>query len=214
MATSIQDKIRKLLALSASPNDNEAATALKLAQKLMMEHGVEESELHPEVTHEVSETGFHEVKHKFQVYAAQAAGILYGCKVINYKNISSITFVGRRDNRQAAELTWSFLLLQIEQWYKNELPKGMTQKQRSSYRKEYKLSMAATLYSRCKDYTPASSSTALVLHKDQLLGEIEDYFKDQNVVTRKSKARRINNTEAFLKGAAAGQSADIHKGVN
>ena len=40
----IKAKIKKLLALSKSPNANEAAVALEMAQKLMMEYGVQSNE--------------------------------------------------------------------------------------------------------------------------------------------------------------------------
>jgi len=36
----IKEKIKKLFALSKSPNANEAALALEMAQKLMIEHGI------------------------------------------------------------------------------------------------------------------------------------------------------------------------------
>lgn len=39
----IKDKIKKLLALSKSPNPNEAATALKMAQELMEEYKIDTS---------------------------------------------------------------------------------------------------------------------------------------------------------------------------
>ena len=41
----IIDKIQKCLALSKSPNENEAATALRQAQKLMSRHGITELEI-------------------------------------------------------------------------------------------------------------------------------------------------------------------------
>ena len=41
----IKAKIKKLLALSRSPNPNEAASTLKMAQELMAEYGVEHSDV-------------------------------------------------------------------------------------------------------------------------------------------------------------------------
>lgn len=41
----IRDKIKKLLALSTSPNENEAKAALLKAKKLMMEHKISETEV-------------------------------------------------------------------------------------------------------------------------------------------------------------------------
>jgi hypothetical protein len=41
----IKSRIKKLFALSKSPNANEAATALEMAQKIMSEHGVRHNEI-------------------------------------------------------------------------------------------------------------------------------------------------------------------------
>lgn len=41
----IRDKIKKLLALATSPNDNEAKSALLKAKKLMMDHKISEAEV-------------------------------------------------------------------------------------------------------------------------------------------------------------------------
>ena len=41
----IRDKIKKLLALATSPNENEAKLALLKAKKLMMDHKVSEAEV-------------------------------------------------------------------------------------------------------------------------------------------------------------------------
>lgn len=218
MATSIHDKISKLLALSASPNDNEAATALALAQKLMLQHGIDQDALNPTQKATVGETEPAEFKQEFQMQAAAAAAALYGCEILIYKNRfggnDTLAFVGRRDNREIAQATWAFFLLQIEAWYKNELPKGMTQKGRAHYRRDYKIGMAQQLRRRCIDYTPASSGTALVLHKDALIGEIRDYYSTLNVRVKKAKPRSIKHADAFYKGISAGNAADIHKGVN
>ena len=41
----IRDKIKKLLALATSPNENEAKSALLKAKKLMMDHKISEAEV-------------------------------------------------------------------------------------------------------------------------------------------------------------------------
>ena len=41
----IKDKIKKLLALATSPNENEAKAALLKAKKLMMDHKISEAEV-------------------------------------------------------------------------------------------------------------------------------------------------------------------------
>ena len=43
----IVERIKKLLELSTSPNENEARSAMDMAQRLMLQYSISESELHP-----------------------------------------------------------------------------------------------------------------------------------------------------------------------
>lgn len=54
----ILDKIRKLLALSKSPNENEAAVALAMAQELMLRYNIDNIDLEQESTEDIIEIDF------------------------------------------------------------------------------------------------------------------------------------------------------------
>lgn len=214
MASTIHEKIAKLLALSTSSNDGESAAAMALAQKLMMQHGIDQDQLHPTQKPKVGETQPEPVKADFQGIAGMAAAALYGCQVIFYAQGSqekSIVFVGRESNREVAKATWSFFLLQIEAQYKADLPKGLTQKARAAFRVDYKLSMAHRMFARCQSYSPANPGTALVLHKAGLVEEVESYLDKLGVRVKASKPRSLKSLDAHIAGDAAGKRADIER---
>lgn len=213
MASTIHEKIAKLLALSTSSNDGESAAAMALAQKLMMQHGIEQDQLNPTEKPRVGETSREPLKADFQGIAGQAAAVLYGCKVVYYQNgkDKEIVFVGRESNREVAKATWSFFLLQIEAQYKVDLPKGLTQKERAAFRLDYKLSMARRMYQRCESYQPSNPGTALVVHKAGLVEEVDDYLGGLGVKVKKAKARTIKSAQALVAGDAAGRRADIER---
>jgi hypothetical protein len=79
----ILDKVKKLLALSKSPNANEAAAALQRAQQLMEEYGIEQETV---VAAEIVEEEV--IRHggtkppAFEVYLVTAIARSFGCRVI------------------------------------------------------------------------------------------------------------------------------------
>src|SRR5690606_5442235 len=80
---------------------------------------------------------------KYQLVLANAAAHLYGCKVIMYgRGKQGIEFVGREMNIEAASFTLIFLTQQVEGLYKQGLTKGLSQRQRSEFRKTFKWACA------------------------------------------------------------------------
>jgi hypothetical protein len=77
----IKDKIKKLFALSKSPNASEAALALEMAQKLMAEYGVKLNDVGEfEIAEERIEgnSGVHPPRH--EIYLAGQIAKAFGCQ--------------------------------------------------------------------------------------------------------------------------------------
>jgi len=77
----IKAKIKKLFALSKSPNANEAAIALEMAQKLMIEHGIKRNDVGEwEVIEEdiKSNGGWHPPRYESHLISSIATA--FGCK--------------------------------------------------------------------------------------------------------------------------------------
>jgi hypothetical protein len=78
----VKDKIKKLFALSKSPNANEAATALEMAQKLMDEYGVKRNEVGEfEITEENIDGNSGMRPPQYEVYLAAEIATAFGCRI-------------------------------------------------------------------------------------------------------------------------------------
>lgn len=77
----ILDKIKKLLALSSSPNANEAASALRRAQELMEAYGIDrESVVAAEIVEEEIERRGGAKPSAFEAYLFATLARAFGCR--------------------------------------------------------------------------------------------------------------------------------------
>ena len=217
----IKDKIRKLLAMAhdKGASEEEAATAMRLAMTLMARHGIEQSQLGAEKPKVHIDNATREATKKYELRVAQAAGALYGCNVIA-RNQGKLGFdwVGRPTNIEAAELTYPWLLDQVEALYKMALPKGLSQGDRAEYRRTFKAACADRICSRAmalvKDPGPVQGATALVVqgYFDELTAEnratIDSQFKTRSM----RMGFRLGN--GSMDGARAGEQVKLRQEVD
>jgi hypothetical protein len=119
------DRIRKLLALTASPNANEASVASAKAKKLMVEHGFTEQEvLDSETSGKIFEMsmgaeGFAS-RWKFVLVALVARA--HGCEAIGLRRgkLRKVKVVGTKKDTEEASKLFTYLLGEIEQIVKIE----------------------------------------------------------------------------------------------
>jgi Protein of unknown function (DUF2786) len=119
------DRIRKLLALTASPNANEAAVARSKAKKLMAEHGLGEQEvLDSETSGKIFEMsmgaeGFAS-RWKFVLVALVARA--HGCEAIGLRRgkLRKVKMVGTKKDTEEASKLFTCLLGEIERIVKIE----------------------------------------------------------------------------------------------
>jgi hypothetical protein len=79
----IKNKIKKLFALSKSPNANEAAIALKMAQKLMDEYGLIKSEIPAlDVNEDEAPRASGNVPPQYEINLAVSIAEAFGCTVL------------------------------------------------------------------------------------------------------------------------------------
>ena len=78
----IKEKIKKLFALSKSPNANEAAAALEMAQKLMAEYGIKRNEVGEfEVIEERIKGNGGEHPPQYEVFLIGRIADAFGCRI-------------------------------------------------------------------------------------------------------------------------------------
>ena len=102
MPIDYKEKIRKLLALSQSPNENEAKEALLKARKLMAEHKLSEMDFENPKQDRVIEycSGFRctQTKNSWMPHVAMAVAENYGCEVLlrrkHGKKTSDVYIIG------------------------------------------------------------------------------------------------------------------------
>lgn len=223
--TSIKDKIRKMMALGAKgsgASEEEAATAMRMAMGLMAKHGIDQATLGgPKPTARMAARVDREIK-SYEVSLAQAAGFLYGCKVLFWKGGQhGFAFIGRPDNTDAAEATMMWLTQQVEELYKAHLPRGMTQRDRAEYRRTFKTACANRVANRAAEFVRNPHQIASDIKSTALV--VGDYFKqlqvenavvmaDMSIKTSRSRGTKWGN--GTMAGMKAGDAVKLHKQVN
>lgn len=213
--TNVKDKIRKLLAMAeaAGGNENEMKNAMAMASDLMMRHGVEREQL-GDVTPKARRGEVIDADYVWYHDLAVAAGLLCGCKTIHWypRAYSKVRFVGRPENIEGAQDIYTFLILQLEMFYKAALPKGMSKLERAEYRKTFKHACALRIRNRAQtiiDAQPKETGTALMVidHRNMLLGEAAAEMSD----IPDGKARKRPHGRGTSDGRMAGDAADLNR---
>ena len=92
----IKDKIKKLFALSKSPNPNEAAAALSMAQKLIEEYGLIKTDI---PTLDVNENEAPRSSGKkppsYEIHLAVSIATAFGCKVMISRKLNKVDLILR-----------------------------------------------------------------------------------------------------------------------
>lgn len=217
--SAIHEKIKKLLALAGNnSNEHEAARAMEIASELMMRHGIEQEQLGGEKP-SIKEGDYFNVDYAWYGDAAWAAARLYGVRTLRMKSRTDEKwkFVGRPQNIEAAEATFAFIILQVEGLYKAHLPKGLSQRERSAYRKDFKRGCAHRVYARAcevaNQQSLPTSANAIVLHRSELEREVNDYLEERYQAPKKQVARTIKVGNGYWDGKRAGDSVDLHRSV-
>jgi len=218
----IHNKVKKLLMMTTEngASEEEMATAMRLAAGLMMRHNITQAELG--VTPEQAKRGdrISAKFEKWQVVLSNAAGHLYGCRVVFYDNgKGGLLFAGRPENIDAAQATMFYLLTQVETLYKKNLTSGLTQRARGEYRKTFKFACAARVEARAlamleemqtNDYLAqqATGSKALVVRGQMLVLQEE---ADQLLTGVPLKPLKQKAGSGTLDGQRAGDQVKLRQ---
>lgn len=223
----IIDKIRRLqnMTVENGASEEEAETAMRMAMGLMARYSIEQSMIKGVEAPKATTKKFSAAFKKHQLLCGQAAATLYGCKLLTIGGGKyGIEFVGRPDNIEAAELTMFWLINQMDGFYKQALPKGLTQAARSEFRRTFKEACAVRIMSRARDMMDeiqksdaaaqaSTGSNALVVmgHFQQLVKENDDVLAGMNV--RKGRAKTMSVGSGTLSGNAAGNKIKLRKEI-
>ena len=196
----IKNRIRKLLALSKSPNENEAMAALEKARKLMDEYQLSEGDCKYEA-HEAKATKRYS---QWRGVLAQAMEYLYCCKSWRDEITGQRVFFGESIDALMASEMYLYLSKTTERMAKQNIRKTAKRK----YREAYKLGIAASLAVRIDTLGTAVSWAP---QRETKMAEINREVAARfNIVTSQRKKASIANP-AFRRGSAAGGGISLNR---
>ena len=224
----ITDKIKKLLALSHSDNENEAAQALAAAIRIARQHDIDLEKLKgTEFMEEIDRDNVF-VRSRFEAWETSlfyGLAKYFGCRVLTetryvngtHDNETFVVFGTERD-RQTVDYLATYLrrcLLQL--WKKNKSAVLMRMRYVSpttteyAVRRDYLRGATASVLRKAKeifDRDPeASSGNALMVKK----GYAVDRYIQENIKPRETHDRTGAMCASALFGAADGKDIDIRR---
>ena len=218
----IIDRIKKLLALAndQAASENEATVALAKARQLMLDHSVSADVLNAEQTERVVTWGAWRggMDDNWQVYCGIAACRLYGCKLVTDKQ-GGYRFVGTPEKMDIAELTYRYLVGEIEKRYKLALKvlsdtKATDKRIRADLRRSFKNAAAGVLCDRVNQIlaaqaTPSNSRALVIVDQDEAAAQaLLDSAK-----TKKKTVTLTSHGIGTYAGREAGKSIKLQEEV-
>ncbi|WP_434777664.1 DUF2786 domain-containing protein [Neisseria sp. Ec49-e6-T10] len=211
-------KIKKCLALSKSPNANEAAVALKQAQKLMSEYNITHSDVAFSDVRECHSNG--QVSHKRPKWDWGLMHIIehaFGCEsftegfVKGFDYRYRVVFIGVGANPEIAAYTYNVLkrqLLKARNHYSKTALKNIVRRNKIARADKFCDGWISAIYQKVKDFAHTEHKTI-----------IDEYIKIKHpdLVEANSIERKVTHTtgnqDRFF-GAVAAENVDLHHGVN
>jgi len=208
----IKDKIKKLLALSRSPNPNEAASALKMAQELMAEYKIAQSAVNTfDIGEKTVKTVFRDKPPRYECTLINLISRAFGCKTIFYikKDACAWVFLGLKHRAEIASFICHVLLRKLRSARSNYL-KGLN-RVRSKYRKTQRADAF------CKGWvhvvTDKLPAFAGVTAEEKKAIELYRDNHHQNLTDIKAINRSSGRGNDFLNGYRTGKGVELQHGV-
>jgi len=213
------EKIKKLLALSKSCNEHEAALAASHVQRLLSEHNLAMADIEtspkPEKADRV-ETTVSRTLPKWVRHLCAGVSSAFDCQAIHHPATGIMSFIGVGADVQIAAYTFCHLDKTIRRlsaaYMKHQVSVGIKNRHRELIRQSYYLGAVSTINQRLaaqKRETPITPG-ALIPLKEGLVKQAISEFG--NIRTVRSRRSYINNG-AYSEGQADGRRVGIHRGI-
>ena len=208
------EKIKKLLALSSSPNENEAALAASKASELLAEHNLSMADLNGLGDEEVEELRLDSLNNKkWKTCIAEAIAANNYCEIfISHcgKN-KTLMLVGKPVNILGCQQMYEYLVSTVERLCRQET-RGAT----LSYKNAFLNGCAHRLYRRLKEdiATQDEKVGAAIVLKSQLDKENQYYLNRNYPQMSITKTRSGSyDAEGYRAGRAAGDGISLGKQI-
>lgn len=213
------EKIRKLLALSNSSNEHEAALAASHAQRLLSEHNLAMADITTEQKPEKAdkiETDAAKTLPKWLRHLTAGVSNAFDCQAVHHPANGKLTFIGVGADVQIAAYTFSYLDRSVRMlcssYMKQHAASAVTGRHRELMRQSYYLGAVSTINRMLdaqKKATPVTPG-ALVPVKE---GLIRQAMGEIGKIRTMHSRRSYINSGAYTQGQTDGSQVGIRAGV-
>ena len=214
------EKIKKLLALSNSCNEHEAALAASHAQRLLSEHNLAMADIHTEQKPDKAdrvETTSAKTLPKWVRHLTASISSAFDCRAIHHPANGKLTFIGVGADVQIAAYTFSYLDRSVRKlcssYMKLHATKEVTGRHRELMRQSYYLGAVSTINTMLdaqKKITPVTPGALVPLKEGLIKQAMSEIGKIRTIHSRKSYI----NTGAYTQGQTDGKQLGIRPGVD
>ena len=199
----VKRRIKKLLALSKSPNENEASLAMKMANELIAQYRLNESEF-SDYTKKVIKSTKRYVE--WRAILANAIEQLYATYHYRNVNTGNFIFVGNELDVFMSTEMFLYLTKTVDRMAKNNIRKNAKYRFRQSYRS----GVASRLYDRIAELGQECSwrnPEQLAQQKNDISLWVHNQKELVNNESKKTKA----NMKAWMKGGIDAEGISLHR---
>ncbi|HIJ94473.1 MAG TPA: DUF2786 domain-containing protein [Desulfuromonadales bacterium] len=216
----IIEKIKKLLALSASSNEHEAALAASHVQRLLSEHNLALADIdasnRPDKADQI-ETAVAKTLPKWVRHLSAGVCDAFDCQAIHNPTAGKMTFIGVGADVQIAAYTFFYLDTTIRRlcgsYMKQHSSVSLAARQREMLRQSYYLGAVDTIYGRLqqqKRQTPITPGALVPVKQGLIRQAVQELGTIRTVHSRRS----FINKCAYTQGQEDGREVGIHRGID
>ena len=199
----VKRRIKKLLALSKSPNENEASLAMKMANDLIAQYQFNESDF-SNYTNKVIKSTKRFVE--WRAILANAVEELYATYHYKDVNTGSFVFYGEELDVFMSTEMFSYLTKTVNRMAKNNIRKNA----KYNFRQSYRSGVASRLYDRIAELGLECSwrnPEQLAQQKNDISLWVHNQKELVNNESKKTKA----NMKAWMKGEIDAEGISLHR---
>jgi len=203
------DKIKKLLALSKSPNESEAELAARRVHELLTKYNLSMDDIEEKEIREGNIISGRALK-KWRHLLIDAVAKYYYCQSLQYTSNSGyyrMVFIGQKHNIFICKSMYEYLekaiLKECKIIHKNA---------KNTYRENFKIGMVIRISERMEELAKeifAPGEKALVVTENKL---IEKYLEDKDVCFE-NIGLDLENINAYMKGKIAGNKVSLNSQI-
>ena len=197
----VKERILKLLRLSKSPNENEAARALEFANKLMEEYKLDESQCR---TYEQKWVKATKRKSQWRSIIGAHVSWLYSVYVVNDYYDGEKVFIGESIDAFLAAEMYQYLCKSVERIARQSIRKNAKYK----YRESFKNGCAANICCRIRTMGKACSWAP---ERERNIQMAKEYTHSIMKLEKDDAKKQKINTKAYMRGIAKGQTISLNK---